>query len=100
MIVFKGCRTFALTVFSGYVLFGCVTGNSPSQDSASPLAHSEQNDGQGTTVTAEGLIKHEETCIPIAETDRLQPPSVELGVTRNLTAEHTITRPYTRFNCR
>jgi hypothetical protein len=99
MMLFQGFKKFELVMLTGFVLSGCVTGHSDGQNSASPISPTKQTDGQATTVTADGQVKHQEYCVPVAEIDRVQSPSVEMGVSRNLAEEYTV-QPYTRFNCR
>jgi hypothetical protein len=100
MTWFQGSRSLGITLITGLSMFGCITGNSVSEGSSSLTSPSEQEVGQATTVTAEGMVKHEEACVPVAETDRVQTPSLELGVSRDTTNVGTRLRPYTRFNCR
>jgi hypothetical protein len=100
MTWFQGFSSLGITFITVLFMFGCVTGNSASEDSSSLVSQSEHEGGQATTVTAEGLVKHEEVCVPVAETDRVQTPSLELGVSRDTTTADTRLRPYTRFNCR
>ena len=92
-------KRFGLVVFAGFALSGCMTGNGGGDGSTTTFSPTEQADGGGPAVTAEGQVRHEEECVPIAETDRVQPPSVEMGVARDL-GNHSAVQAYTRYNCR
>ena len=95
----QGSKRLGIFIFFGIAFSGCVTGDRTGQEFISPMSPSENAGGQATTVTAEGQVKHEETCMPQAEADRIQPPSIEVGLSRQV-AGHSLTQPYTRFSCR
>lgn len=92
-------KTVGLLISTMFAVSGCVTKNGTDQDYSPSLTPAEQVGGQATTVTTEGQVKHEEVCVPEAETGRVQAPSVEVGLSRKVT-DNSLTQPYTRFNCR
>jgi hypothetical protein len=93
-------RCLGLAAFLGFVFYGCVTRDGVEANSTSELVPSAaEANGQATTVTAEGEIKREQNCVPSAEKDRVEAPSVELGISRPIDA-NAQTQPYTRYNCR
>ncbi len=89
-----------LAAFSGFVFYGCVTQEGDEHNTTSGLVPSTaEAEGQATTVTAEGEIKREQNCVPSAEKNRVEAPSVELGISRPIDA-NSPAQPYTRYNCR
>jgi len=85
---------------AGLAFAGCATVvGEGSRESPPVLTPTEQVDGQATSVTAEGQMKHEEECVPEAEANRVEAPSVEVGLSKNIAAGSP-TQPYTRFKCR
>jgi len=90
-------------VFVFGFLLGCVSGGYDSTDTERadrPVATTEVEPG-AQIVTAAGPVEHQEECVPVAETKRAGPPSVEFGLTTPVgeLTDYSSASFYSRYVC-
>lgn len=90
-------------VFATGFLMGCISGgnDSTNTEKADRPVSTVEVVPAAQTVTAAGPVQHLKECLPVAETKRAGPPSVEFGLTTPVGqfADYSSASFYSRYVC-